>query len=74
MKRVGGESEMTDPLFRILEQEVTHLRQLRATVLNIMLDERLSTDEKLRAIERAFEAEHDPDEDLEEVRDRERLS
>lgn len=65
---------MTDPLFRALEQEVVHLRQLREAVLNIMLDDRLGTDEKLRAIERAFEPEHDPDEDLEEVRDRERLS
>jgi hypothetical protein len=65
---------MTDPLFRALEQEVAHLRQLREAVLNIMLDERLSADEKLHAIERAFQAEHDPDEDLEEIRDRERLS
>lgn len=65
---------MTDPLFRALEQEVAHLRQLREAVLDVLRDDQLTQDDRLRAIERAFESEHDTDEDLEEIRDRERLS
>jgi hypothetical protein len=65
---------MTDPLFRALEQEIAHLRQLRQTVLDILADDRTSREERLRAIEAAFEAEHDVDEEMEEIRDRERLS
>jgi hypothetical protein len=65
---------MTDPLFRALEQEISHLRQLRQTVLDILSDDRTTREEKLRAIEDAFEAEHDLDEEMEEIRDRERLS
>jgi hypothetical protein len=65
---------MSDLLFRALEQEVAHLRQLREVVLGVLLDDRLAGEEKLRAIERAFESEHDTDEDLEAIRDKERLS
>lgn len=65
---------MTDPLLRALEEEVGHLRRLRAAVLEILSDERLARESKLRSIEQVFQAEHDEEEEAEELRDRERLS
>ena len=65
---------MTDPLLRALEREVSYLRHIREGVLEILGDDRLTTEAKLVAIERLFEAEHDEDEEAEERRDRERLS
>lgn len=65
---------MADPLFRALENEVARLRQLRQSVLDVLLDDQLTREDKLGAIERAFEDEHDTDEEMEEIRDRERLS
>jgi hypothetical protein len=64
---------MTDPLLR-LQQEVAHLRRMREAVLEILRQELLTREEKLRAIEQAFEAERDEDEEAEAQRDRERLS
>ena len=65
---------MTDPLLRALEDELGHLRQLREAVLQVLADSSLSPDDKLRAIERVFQAERDRDEESEEALDRERLS
>jgi len=65
---------MTDPFLRALEDELGHLRQLREAVLHVLADSSLSPDEKLSAIERAFRAERDQDEESEEALDRERLS
>jgi len=65
---------MTDPLLRALEGELGHLRQLREAVLEVLAGSSLSPDEKLSAIERAFRAERDQDEESEEALDRERLS
>ena len=65
---------MSDPLFRALEGEVAHLRQLRQAVLDVLLDDQLTREDKLCAIERVFEDEHDTDAEMEEIRDRERLS
>jgi len=65
---------MADPLFRALEQEVAHLRRVREAVLEILGEEQLAREAKLRAIERLFAAERDEDEEAEELRDRERLS
>ena len=64
---------MTDPLLQ-LEQEVAHLRQMREAVLEILHQEPLTREAKLRAIEQVFAAERDEDEEAEELRDRERLS
>ncbi len=65
---------MTDPLLRGLEDELARLRHLREAVLEILGDQVLSREEKLRAVERAFQGERDVDEEAEEARDRERLS
>jgi hypothetical protein len=65
---------MTDPLLRALEEEVGHLRHLRAAVLEILSDEGLNREGKLRSIEQVFEAERDAEEEAEELRDRERIS
>ena len=65
---------MTDPLLRGLEYELTHLRDLRDTLLSILKDIQLSPTAKLEAIESAFQGERDQDEEAEETRDRERLS
>lgn len=65
---------MSDLLFRALEQEVAHLRQLREMVLGVLLDDGLAREDKLAAIERAFESEYDTDEEMEAIRDKERLS
>jgi hypothetical protein len=65
---------MTDPFLRALEGELGHLRQLREAVVHVLADSSLSPDEKLSAIERAFQAERDQDEEREEELDRERLS
>lgn len=65
---------MTDPLLRHLEDELTRLRQLREATLAILQREDLTRDQRLEAIERAFEGERDEEEDAEEARDRERLS
>jgi hypothetical protein len=65
---------MTDPLLRALEQEVVRLRHIRDAVLEILREERLAQDAKLRAIEEIFQAERDEDEEAEALRDRERLS
>ncbi len=65
---------MTDPLLRALEQEVIHLRHMRDAVLEILREERLAREAKLRAIEQVFQAERDEDEEAEALRDRERLS
>jgi hypothetical protein len=64
---------MTDPLLR-LEQELAHLRRMRDAVLEILREEQLTRDAKLRAIEQVFQAERDEDEEAEALRDRERLS
>ncbi len=64
---------MTDPFLRARD-ELGHLRQLREAVLEVLADSSLSPDEKLSAIERAFRAERDQDEESEEALDRERLS
>ena len=65
---------MSDPLLRALENELDHLRQLRQGVLDALADSRLSAQDKVSAIERAFQAERDQDEENEEARDRDRLS
>ncbi len=65
---------MTDPLLRALEEEVGQLRHLRAAVLEILSDEGLNREGKLRSIEQVFEAERDEEEEAEELRDRERIS
>lgn len=65
---------MSDPVLRHLEDELGRLRRLRDTTLAILQHEEASREEKLQAIERAFQAERDEDEEAEEVRDRERLS
>ena len=65
---------MTDPLLHALEREVGHLRHIREAVLEILGNERLTTEGKLSAIEEVFAPEHDEDEEAEELRDRERLS
>jgi hypothetical protein len=65
---------MTDPLLRALEEEVGHLRHLRAAVLEILRNEGLNREAKLRSIEQVFEADRDEDEEAEELRDRERIS
>ena len=64
---------MTDPLLQ-LEQELAHLRHMRDEVLEILHQDRLTREAKLRAIEQLFEAERDEDEEAEALRDRERLS
>ena len=68
-KRVSGRSE----------DELARLRRLRDATLTILRGEGLSHEEKLHAIERAFqhghdEGERDEDAEMEEARDRERLS
>jgi hypothetical protein len=65
---------MTDPLLRGLEYELTHLRDLRDTLLGILKDTQLPPTAKLEAIEAALQGERDQDEEAEETRDRERLS
>ena len=65
---------MTDPTMRHLEDELTHLRLLRDTMLDILRHEWPSPEEKLLAIDRAFVGEWDQDAEAEETRDRERLS
>lgn len=70
---------MVDPALRHLEDELARLRHLRDAALTILRREGLSQEEKLHAIERAFqnerdEGERDEDADAEEARDRERLS
>lgn len=65
---------MTDPLLRALEEELGHLRELRGAVLQVLGDSSLSPEDKIGAIERAFQTERDQDEESEEARDRERLS
>lgn len=56
------------------EQELSHLRQLRDAVLDVLKDLRLTVDQKLEAIELLFSKELDEEEDEEDARDRERLS
>ena len=65
---------MTDPLLRALEDEVGHLRRLRAAVLEILSNEDLNREGKLHSIEQVFEADRDEEEEAEELRDRERIS
>jgi hypothetical protein len=65
---------MTDPLLRALEEEVGHLRHLRAAVLEILGNEGLNIEGKLRSIEQVFDADRDEEEEAEELRDRERIS
>lgn len=65
---------MTDPLLRALEDEVAHLRHLRTAVLEILGNAGLTREGKLHSIEQVFEAEHDEEEEAEELRDRERIS
>lgn len=65
---------MVDPALRHLEEELARLRRLRDATLAILLREELSRDEKLQAIEHAFQGERDEDGEAEEARDRERLS
>jgi hypothetical protein len=69
-----------DPLTRNLMDELARLRRLRDTMLAILQREGSSREEKLQAIERAFQGEpatqgeRDEDAETEEARDRERLS
>jgi hypothetical protein len=63
-----------DPALRHLEDELARLRRLRDATLAILRHDESSRDEKLRAIERAFQGERDEDEEAEEAGDRERLS
>ncbi len=56
------------------EHELSHLRDLRAAVLDVLSDPRLIGEQKLEAIERIFSRELDEEEQAEEVRDQERLS
>jgi hypothetical protein len=65
---------MTDPVLRHLEEELARLRSLRDMTLTILRRDGLTREEKLLAIERAFEGERDEDEESEEAGDRERLS
>lgn len=65
---------MSDPVLRHLEDELARLRRLRDATLAILRREGLGPDEKLHAVERAFQGERDEDEDAEETADRERLS
>jgi hypothetical protein len=70
---------MPDQLLQHLKDEVARLRRLREAMLTILRREGLSHEEKLHAIERAFqdegdEGERDEDAEAEETRDRERLS
>lgn len=67
---------MIDPilLLRQVEDELVHLRRLRETTLTLLRQGWTSREEKLRAIEAAFEGERDEDEEAEEAGDRERLS
>jgi hypothetical protein len=71
---------MTDPLTGSLKDELARLRRLRDTTLAILRREGPSREEKLQAIERAFQGEpviqgeRDEDSEAEEARDRERLS
>jgi len=57
-----------------LEQELSHLRQLRDAVLDVLRDVRLTAEQKLEAVELLFSTERDEEEEDEETRDRERLS
>jgi hypothetical protein len=69
-----------DPLTRNLMDELARLRRLRDATLAILRREGPSREEKLQAIERAFQGEpaiqgeRDEDAETEEARDRERLS
>lgn len=65
---------MTDPVLRHLEDELARLRRLRDATLEILRRQELSREEKLRAIEQAFQGERNEDEEAEEAGDRERLS
>lgn len=71
---------MTDPLLRNQRDELARLRRLRDTTVAILRREGSSREEKLQAIERAFQGEpatqgeRDEDAEAEEARDRERLS
>jgi hypothetical protein len=65
---------MVDPALRHPEDELARLRRLRDATLAILRHEESSGDEKLQAIERAFQGERDEDEEAEEAGDRERLS
>jgi hypothetical protein len=71
---------MTEPMLPHLEDELARLRRLRDIALAILQEEGSSREEKLQAIEHAFEGEsafqagRDEDAEAEEVRDRERLS
>lgn len=56
------------------EQELSHLRELRDAVLDVLKDLRLTADRKLEAIELLFSKEVDEEEKEEDLRDRERLS
>lgn len=56
------------------EQELSHLRELRDAVLDVLKDLRLTADQKLEAIEFLFSKEADQEVEEEDLRDRERLS
>ncbi len=63
-----------DPPPHDLEQKLSHLRELRDAVLDVLRDVRLTAEQKLEAIELLFATERDEEEEDEETRDRERLS
>lgn len=75
---VGEETrEMTNQAAQHLEDELARRRRLRNATLTILRREGLSHEEKLHAIEQAFQDQRDEgeqDADAEEARDRERLS
>ena len=56
------------------EQELSHLRELRDAVLDVLKDLRLTAEEKLEAIELLLSKEVGEEEEEENLRDRERLS
>lgn len=56
------------------EQELSHLRELRDAVLDVLKDLRLTADQKLEAIEVLLSEEVNEEEEEEDLRDRERLS
>ena len=65
---------MVDPALQRLEEELARLRRLRDATVAILRHVESTRDEKLQAIERAFQGERDEDEEAEEAGDRERLS
>jgi hypothetical protein len=65
---------MTDRMLRQVEDELDRLRRLREMTLAILRRTGSGPEEKLQAIEAAFEGERDEDKEAEEAGDTERLS